>query len=95
MAEWLTLELEVRGLSLACSVVSLNKELNSTCLSSPRCTCINGWRRHTAGGPREGAWLLRISSDRDDQMNVGKNQTLQKIPGPKKKNLIKITCQIS
>ena len=40
------------------------------------------------------AWLLRILSDRDDRMNVGKNQTLQKIPGPKK-NLIKITCQIS
>ena len=60
-------------------------ELYSTCLFSPRRTCKNGYWRHTAGGPREGAWLLKISSDGDDRMNVGKNQTLQKIPGPKKK----------
>ena len=55
MAEWLTLrtqDLEVRGLSLARRVVSLDKELYSTgtllCLSSPR--CINGYQQLTAEG---------------------------------------------
>ena len=42
-----TPDLEVRGSSLACRVVSLEKELYST-LSPPR--CINGYWGHTAGG---------------------------------------------
>ena len=48
-AEWLITPwapvLEVRGSSLSCHVVSLDKEL---CLSSPR--CINGYWRHTTVG---------------------------------------------
>ena len=48
-AEWLITPwapvLEVRGSSLSCHVVSLDKEL---CLPSPR--CINGYRRHTVEG---------------------------------------------
>ena len=55
MAEWLTprtLDVEVRGSSLARRVVSLGKELYSTgtllCLSSLR--CINGYQQHTAEG---------------------------------------------
>ena len=48
-AEWLITPwapvLEVRGSSLSCRVVSLDKEL---CLSSPR--CINGYWQHTAVG---------------------------------------------
>ena len=42
-----TPDLEVRGSSLACRVVSLDKELYST-LSPPR--CINGYWGHTAEG---------------------------------------------
>ena len=42
-----TPDLEVRGSSLACRVVSLDKELYST-LYPPR--CINGYWGHTAGG---------------------------------------------
>ena len=42
-----TPDLEVRGSSLSCRVVSLDKELYST-LSPPR--CINGYWGHTAGG---------------------------------------------
>ena len=55
MVEWLTprtLDVEVRGSSLARRVVSLGKELYSTgtllCLSSLR--CINGYQQHTAEG---------------------------------------------
>ena len=43
-----TLDLEVWGSSLVRYVVSLDKEQELHFLSSPR--CINGYRRHTAGG---------------------------------------------
>ena len=48
MARWLEplTDLEVRGSSLACHVVSSDKEFTPLSLSSPR--CINGYRRHTS-----------------------------------------------
>ena len=53
MTEWLTPrtpDLEVRGSSLARRDVSLDKELHSTVTRVSSLRCINGYRRHTAGG---------------------------------------------
>ena len=55
VTEWLTprtLDLEVRGSSLAHRVVSLTINLTPLSFSSPRCT--NGYRQHTAEGGGRG-----------------------------------------
>ena len=52
MAERLTprlLDLEVRGSSLACRVVSFDKELYSTLSLFIQVYTVNGYRKHTAG----------------------------------------------